>query len=109
MLVREALSRGHAVTAVVRDAAAAPAGADVLVRDLFDLTREDLAEAMWSSTHSARGRRKRCRSTAPRCCISATCFPARRHACLSSAGRAACIRMRRHGLPRRKPRFSGGL
>lgn len=43
MLVREALSRGHAVTAVVRDAAAAPAGADVLVRDLFDLTREDLA------------------------------------------------------------------
>ena len=41
-LVAEALSRGHEVTAVVREADTAPAGTEVLEKDLFDLTPSDL-------------------------------------------------------------------
>lgn len=42
MLVAEALDRGHKVTAVVRKGDAAPAGAEVIEKDLFDLTSNDL-------------------------------------------------------------------
>ena len=41
-LVKEALSRGHEVTAVVRQIGKAPEGAKVIVKDLFDLTLDDL-------------------------------------------------------------------
>lgn len=41
-LVKEALSRGHEVTAVVRQSGKAPEGAKVIVKDLFDLTLDDL-------------------------------------------------------------------
>lgn len=43
LIVKEALSRGHAVTAIVRKAdAKVDPKADVLVKDLFDLTYDDL-------------------------------------------------------------------
>lgn len=41
-LVQEALSRGHEVTAVVRQSDKAPAGTKAIVKDLFDLTLDDL-------------------------------------------------------------------
>lgn len=44
-LVREALSRGHEVTAVVRPTDKAPAGAKVITKDLFDLTLNDLKDS----------------------------------------------------------------
>lgn len=44
LLVAEALSRGYEVTGFVRKAEdEIPAGAKKVVKDLFDLTREDLA------------------------------------------------------------------
>ena len=45
MLVQEALSRGHEVTAVVRPNGKAPAGAKVISKDLFDLTLNDLKDS----------------------------------------------------------------
>lgn len=41
-LVQEALSRGHEVTAVVRQSDKAPAGTKAIIKDLFDLTLDDL-------------------------------------------------------------------
>lgn len=41
-LVEEALSRGHNVKAVVRNNNSVPAGVEVLEKDLFDLTLNDL-------------------------------------------------------------------
>lgn len=41
-LVKEALSRGHEVTAVVRQSDKAPEGAKAIAKDLFDLTLDDL-------------------------------------------------------------------
>jgi len=43
-IVKEALSRGHDVTAVVRKAGFGTEGANVLIRDLFDLTYDDLKD-----------------------------------------------------------------
>ncbi|WP_241209383.1 NAD(P)H-binding protein, partial [Streptococcus sp. DD11] len=42
LIVQEAIARGHEVTAVVRSANKTEAG-NVLQKDLFDLTKEDLA------------------------------------------------------------------
>ena len=43
LITAEALGRGHEVTAIVRRAeSAVPAGAQLMVKDLFDLTAEDL-------------------------------------------------------------------
>ncbi len=44
-LVEEALNRGHNVKAVVRKKSAVPAGAEVLEKDLFDLTLNDLKDS----------------------------------------------------------------
>lgn len=44
LLVKEALARGHEVTAVVRGGIKEKSGAKVLVKDLFDLTYNDLKE-----------------------------------------------------------------
>jgi putative NADH-flavin reductase len=44
-LVEEALNRGHQVKAVVRKQSAVPAGAEVLKKDLFDLTLNDLKDS----------------------------------------------------------------
>lgn len=41
-LVEEALNRGHNVKAVVRNNNSVPAGVEVLEKDLFDLTLNDL-------------------------------------------------------------------
>lgn len=44
-LVEEALSRGHNVKAVVRNNNSVPAGVEVLEKDLFDLTLNDLKDS----------------------------------------------------------------
>lgn len=44
LIVSEAMRRGHEVTAVARNAEAVPTATNVLVRDLFDLTREDVLD-----------------------------------------------------------------
>lgn len=44
-LVTEALNRGHKVTAVVRKGNESPVGADVIEKDLFDLTLNDLKDS----------------------------------------------------------------
>lgn len=44
-LVAEALGRGHSVTAVVRKGDTAPAGAEVIEKDLFDLTLSDIKDS----------------------------------------------------------------
>lgn len=44
-LVEEALNRGHHVKAVVRKKSAIPAGAEVLEKDLFNLTLDDLKDS----------------------------------------------------------------
>lgn len=45
LITAEALGRGHEVTAIVRRAeSAVPAGAQLMVKDLFDLTAEDLKD-----------------------------------------------------------------
>lgn len=44
-LVKEALSRDHEVTAVVRRGSEVPEGVKVITKDLFDLTFEDLKES----------------------------------------------------------------
>ena len=42
LLVKEALQRGHEVTAIVRDGTRIPKASHALVKDLFDLTYDDL-------------------------------------------------------------------
>lgn len=42
LLVKEALQRGHEVTAIVRDGSRIPKATHALVKDLFDLTYDDL-------------------------------------------------------------------
>ena len=59
LIVREAVDRGLDVTAVVRGENKTVAQ-HAIIKDLFDLTA---ADSMWSSTHSAHGRRKPSRST----------------------------------------------
>lgn len=44
-LVEEALNRGHNVKAVVRNNNSVPAGVEVLEKDLFDLTLNDLKDS----------------------------------------------------------------
>lgn len=44
LLVKEAIARGHEVTAVVRNEEKAPSGAKVLTKDLFDLTYADIKD-----------------------------------------------------------------
>lgn len=44
LLVKEALQRGHEVTAIVRDGTRIPKASHALVKDLFDLTYDDLKE-----------------------------------------------------------------
>lgn len=44
LIVKEALSRGHQVTAIVRDAGTAEPGATVLAKDLFALTYDDVKD-----------------------------------------------------------------
>ena len=65
LIVREAAERGLDVTAVVRGENRTSAE-KVILKDLYDLTAEDLAGSMWSWMHLAHGRRKRFRSTALR-------------------------------------------
>ena len=44
LIVEEAISRGHEVTAVVRDPDKAPQATKVIVKDLFDLTFDDIKD-----------------------------------------------------------------
>jgi len=44
LIVEEAMSRGHEVTAVVRDPDKAPQATKVIVKDLFDLTFDDIKD-----------------------------------------------------------------
>ena len=68
-LVTEALNRGHKVTAVVRKGNESPVGADVIEKDLFDLTL------------SVRGQKILCPSTALLSNICVIFFPARISVC----------------------------
>ena len=78
LIVKEAVDRGHDVTAVVRSENQTVAQ-HTLAKDLFDLT-----------SPSAPGRPRPCPSTAPRSPTCATSCPEPRPVCWSSAVRAAC-------------------
>ena len=73
LLVNEAVSRGYEVTGFVRGSDKVEnAKAKTVIKDLFDLTREDLIGSMSSSTHSAHGRPKPFLSTRRRLRTCAT-------------------------------------
>jgi len=61
-LVEQALAAGHAVTAFVRDAATAPAGARVVAGDVLDAAAVDAAVAGHDVIVSALGHRRRTRN-----------------------------------------------
>lgn len=88
LIVKEAMGRGMDVTAVMRGENKT-AAQDVIVKDLFNLTKEDLADfdavvdafGAWTEDTLPQ------HSTSLTC---ATCFLAPIPVCSSSAARAAC-------------------
>lgn len=80
-LVTEALNRGHKVTAVVRKGNESPVGADVIEKDLFDLTLNDLKDSDVVIDAFVRGQKILCPSTALLSNICVIFFPARISVC----------------------------